>query len=214
MRLVLLGPPGAGKGTQAAAVKERLGIPHISTGEMLRGAIAAATAVGLQARSIVEAGNLVPDDLMAKLVEERLSAPDAAAGFLLDGYPRNLGQAQALDAILAGLAARLDKVVYLTADDAELARRLSGRRTCEKCGAPYHVSNAPPRVPGECDVCGGALEQRADDRDEIIARRLAVYRESTAPLVEYYRKRGLLLEVDASGEVAEITGRIIEALRA
>ncbi len=214
MRLVLLGPPGAGKGTQAAAVKERLGIPHISTGEMLRGAIAAASAVGEQAKSIVEAGNLVPDDLMAKLVEERLAAPDAAAGFLLDGYPRNLEQALALDAILAGLAAHLDKVMYLTADDAELVRRLSGRRTCGKCGAPYHLANAPPRVPGECDVCGGALEQRADDRDEIIARRLAVYRESTAPLVEYYRKRGLLLEVDASGEVAEITGRIIEALRA
>jgi len=213
MRLVLLGPPGAGKGTQAAALKERLGIPHVSTGDMLRGAIAAGSEVGVRAKAVVEAGHLVPDDLMAKMVEERLSAPDAASGFLLDGYPRNLEQAMALEAILAGLATHLDKVVYLTAGDEELVRRLSGRRTCGTCGASYHLATARPKVPGVCDACGGALEQRSDDSEEVILRRLGVYRESTAPLVAHYSESGLLLEVDALGRVAEITRRIVEALR-
>jgi adenylate kinase len=212
MRLVLLGPPGAGKGTQAAAVRERFGIPHISTGDMLRGAIMAGTPAGVKARAIVDAGNLVPDDMVAEMVRERLSAPDTAPGFLLDGYPRNIEQGATLETILQALGRKLDHVLYLALDDAEIVKRLSGRRTCGSCGAPYHVNSAPSKQQGVCDYCGGALVQREDDREEVIGRRLKVYRERTEPLVEFYRKRNLLREVDAMGTVGDVRARLADAL--
>jgi len=210
--IVIMGPPGAGKGTQAAAVRRRFGIPHVSTGGMLREAIAAATPVGKKAREIVEAGNLVPDDIMAEMVSDRLSAPDAEKGFLLDGYPRNVEQAKALEGILANRGAALDHALNLTLSDEEVVRRLSGRRTCRSCGRPFHVETAPPKKPDTCDACGGTLEQRRDDRPEVIQRRLQVYREATAPLVGYYSERNLLREVDASGSVDQVGQAIVEAL--
>ena len=213
MRLVLLGPPGAGKGTQAAAVRDMFGVPHISTGEMLRAAIAAGTPLGQRAKVIVDSGNLVPDDVMGEIVKERLSAPDALGGFLLDGYPRTLSQATTLDAILQALGEKLDHVVYLFLDDAEIVTRLSGRRTCATCGAPCHVTAAPPRVAGICDICGGALVQREDDHEAIVARRLKVYHQATAPLVDFYRRQGLLREIDARGTVHEVQARLLVALR-
>jgi adenylate kinase len=179
---------------------------------MLREAIAAGTPMGLTARTIVEAGNLVPDDVMAGMVRERLSAADTARGFLLDGYPRNLGQAVTLESILGGLGWKLDHVLYLAFGDAEIVRRLSGRRTCGGCGAPYHVENAPPRREGTCDSCGASLVQRADDAEDVVKRRLKVYGELTEPLVEFYRRRGLLREIDAAGSVAEVERRCVAAL--
>ena len=212
MRLVLLGPPGAGKGTQAAAVKDRLGVPHISTGDMLRGAIAAGTPLGRKAKLIVDGGNLVSDDVITELVRERLGAPDAKRGFLLDGYPRNLGQAKSLEIIMEGMGGRLDLVLCLTLNDAEVVARLSGRRTCASCGAPFHVATAPPGESGVCDSCRGTLCQRADDREEVIIRRLAVYKAQTAPLIAYYKDKGSLAEIDATGGVLEVRERIVKAL--
>lgn len=212
MRLVLLGPPGAGKGTQAAAVRDRLGIPHISTGDMLRGAIAAGTPLGRKAKQIVDGGNLVPDDMITEMVRERLGAPDAKNGFLLDGYPRNLGQARSLDLMLNETGQKLDLVLSLNLSDAEIVTRLSGRRTCDSCGAPFHIASAPAKVPDICDSCGGALSQRADDREEVIERRLAVYKTQTEPLGAYYRQKGILAEIDAAGGVLEIQKRLFDAL--
>jgi len=212
MRVVLIGPPGAGKGTQAAALRIRLGVPHISTGDMLREAISARTVVGEKARGIVEAGRLVPDDVMAEIVRERLEAPDAVGGFLLDGYPRNLDQAQTLDGILEGRGKGLDHVLHLALEDSEIIRRLSGRRTCESCNAPYHVTSAPPRMAGRCDVCGGRLAQRPDDKEEVVAERLKLFRERTQPLVDFYRKRGVLRDVDATGSITQVQGRLEAAL--
>ena len=212
MRLVLLGPPGAGKGTQAVAVRERYSIPHISTGDMLRGAIAAETPLGIRAKQIVDSGNLVPDDMITEMVRQRLGAADTKHGFLLDGYPRNLGQARSLEEILDGMGQKLDRVVSLELSDAVLVARLSGRRTCDACGAPYHVTSAPSRKADLCDACCGTLSQRADDREDVIAHRLAVYHAKTAPLIAFYRERGLLVEIDADGSVAEVQARIVAAL--
>jgi len=213
MMVVLLGPPGAGKGTHAAAIRDAFTIPHISTGEMLRGAIEEGSPVGLKAKTIVEDGQLVPDEVMAEMVEERLSAADAVKGFVLDGYPRNVPQARALDGILSGRSARLDRVLSLVVEDAEIVRRLSGRRTCPGCGHIYHVSGAAPRTEGRCDACGTALVRRADDQPEVIARRISVYAAQTEPLVAFYRDRGLLEEVDAMGPVPVVRERILEVLQ-
>jgi len=212
MRLVLLGPPGAGKGTQAAAVRDRLGIAHISTGDMLRGAIAAGTPLGRKAKQIVDGGNLVPDDVITEMVRERLGAPDVKRGFLLDGYPRNLDQAKSLDSILDGMGQKLDLVVSLKLSDAEIVSRLSGRRTCDGCGLPFHITSAPPKYSGICDYCGNTLSQRADDREEVILRRLAVYAAQTAPLGAFYRDKGVLAEIDATGGILQVQERIIAAL--
>lgn len=215
MRVVLLGPPGAGKGTQAAAMRERYRIPHISTGDMLRAAIAADTPLGRQAKALMEAGQLVPDDLMAVMVRERLHMADAAGGFLLDGYPRTVSQAETLDAMLDESGLALDRVLVLDLLDSEIVRRLSGRRSCAACGAPYHVTAAPPRQAGQCDHCAGlegGLMQRPDDREAVVAERLRVYRERSAPVAEHYRKRGLLSVVDAAGTVGEVERRIVAAL--
>lgn len=212
MMVVLLGPPGAGKGTHAAAITGRYGIPHVSTGDMLRSAIASGTPVGSRARAIVEAGNLVPDDVMAEMVEERLSAGDAERGAVLDGYPRNTEQAQELDKILQRGGRSVDHVLNLVVADEEIIRRLSGRRTCGSCGATYHVDNAPPERPEICDRCGEALQQRPDDRPEVIERRLEVYRESTEPLIGLYAGRGLIREVNAVGTIGAVRQRVIDAL--
>ncbi len=214
MRLVLFGPPGAGKGTQAAAVKERFGIPHISTGDMLREAIAAGTPVGARAKVIVETGGLVQDEVVGEVVAERLSRPDARKGFLLDGFPRTLRQAEILAVVLEARKEPLDHVVKLSLSDDEVVRRLSGRRTCGACGAPFHVALSPPRRQGVCDACGGALKQRDDDREDVIRNRLSVYEAQTAPLAAHYAAKGLLREVDGSGSVEEVRRRVLAALDA
>lgn len=214
MRVVLLGPPGVGKGTQASAMKGWLSVPHISTGDMLREAIAEGTAVGLVVKKIVDAGDLVPDDVMADMVRERLGADDASGGFILDGYPRTLGQGETLRSILKEDGKALDHAVCLTVDQKEIIRRLSARRTCAECGALYNLSDAPPRKEGHCDRCGGNLLQRDDDREEVISRRLAVYEKMTEPLIGFYREEGILKEIDAGGTVQEVARRVSEALRA
>jgi adenylate kinase len=214
MRIVLLGPPGAGKGTQAALLVRRLRLPHVSTGEMLRAAIAAGSDVGRAAEALVKEGRLVPDPLVRRIVEARLAAEDCRAGFVLDGYPRNLHQARELDEILAGMGTRLDLAVELSLDADEIVRRLSGRRTCTGCGTVYHLELHRPARPGACDRCASPLVQREDDREEAIRERLRVYAEATAPLVEHYRGRGLLRTVSAAEPVEEVAARVRRALEA
>lgn len=214
MRLILLGPPGAGKGTQAQRLAERLGIPQVSTGDILRAAVAAGTPLGREAKATMDRGALVPDGVVIGIIRERLKAPDCARGYILDGFPRTVAQAEALDETLGGMGTPLTAVLSLTVDPEELVRRLAGRRSCGSCGAAYHLETAPPRSPGRCDRCGGELFQREDDREETIRKRLAVYRDQTAPLVEYYRGRGLLKEVDGRGEIADVFARICRLLGA
>ncbi|GIW71448.1 MAG: adenylate kinase [Planctomycetota bacterium] len=212
MRLVLLGPPGAGKGTQARRLAERRGWAHISTGDMLREAVRKQTPAGQKAEPLLAAGQLVPDALVLELVAERLAEPDARGGFILDGYPRNPQQAEDLAALLRERGLGLDRVVLLRLEDEAIVRRMAGRRSCPECGAVYHLEFAPPRVPQRCDRCGAALVQREDDREEVVRRRLETYRQKTAPLIEHYRAQGLLVEVDASGEVDQVSQRIEQAL--
>ncbi|MEP0766080.1 MAG: adenylate kinase [Fimbriimonadia bacterium] len=212
MRLVLLGPPGVGKGTQAKLLQERLGVPQISTGDLLREAVARATPIGLKAKTYMDAGELVPDDVIIGIVEERLAKPDAREGFLLDGFPRTVPQAEALAALLDKHSIPLDAVLALEGNEETLVRRLSGRRVCSSCAATYHVDNAPPKVEGVCDQCSGSLIVRDDDRPEAIRNRLQVYARSTAPLLDFYRERGQLLTVDASGTAAEVFEAVWAAL--
>jgi adenylate kinase len=214
MRVVLVGAPGAGKGTQAKALTRHYEIPHISTGDIFRAASAAGTELGLRAQRFMDAGDLVPDEVTIAIMRERLAAPDTAAGFVLDGFPRTLPQAESLQATLADLGTPLDVVLELQVDDDEVVRRLSGRRTCGNCGHIWHVEFEPPREPGVCDLCGGELVQRDDDLPATILRRLEVYAEQTAPLVGYYRAAGLLRSVCATGVVDEITKASIDALEA
>lgn len=202
-RIVFLGPPGAGKGTQAALLARDLGIPHLSTGDLLRGAVAARTPLGLEADDHMRAGRLVPDDLVLKILEERLARPDARTGFLLDGFPRNLAQAETLDRLTS-----LDAVVSFDVDSEELVRRLSDRRVCPQCQTVYNLSSRPPQAPGLCDKDGTTLVQRPDDRPEAVAMRLKVYATQTAPLLEFYRARGLLRPVDARGSLDEVARRV------
>jgi adenylate kinase len=213
VRLVLFGAPGVGKGTQAAALHVRCGVPHLSTGDMLRAAIREGTRLGLEARSIVERGGLVPDELISDMMGERLQANDVKNGFILDGFPRTIAQAHYLDRALAGQGRALDRVVNLVVDEAEIAERLGGRRSCGQCGANYHVTFKPPRTEGVCDACGGALVRRADDAPEVIEERLRVYAGQTEPVLGHYRALGLLQNVDGRGEPSVVTDRILEALR-
>ncbi|MBQ9393419.1 MAG: adenylate kinase [Oscillospiraceae bacterium] len=208
MKLILLGAPGAGKGTQADILKKRLGIPAISTGNILRAAIKNGTPVGLQAKAYMDAGHLVPDDVIIGVIRERLQEEDCAGGFILDGVPRTIAQAEALEA--AGI--RFDAVIALEIPDEHIVDRMGGRRVCERCGASYHIVNVPSKVDGVCDSCGGALVQRKDDTPETVLDRLAVYHRQTEPLKGFYEARGILKTVRDRGQVAETTRAILEAL--
>jgi len=209
--LVLLGPPGAGKGTQARWVVEALGIPQISTGDMLRAARQAGTPLGRQADVYMSAGRLVPDEVVVGLVSERLREADCARGFLLDGFPRTIPQAEALDAELARHGRKLRTVVALEVDDETLVRRLSGRRTCAACNRIWHLEFDPPPAVDAC-TCGGTLQQRDDDKEATIRNRLRVYHEQTAPLLAYYERQGVLRRVDGSGTADEVRRRVAEAV--
>ena len=212
MRLILLGPPGAGKGTQAKLLTVRLGAPQISTGDILRQAVADGTELGREAKSFMDRGALVPDDVVIGIIEERLRKPDCAKGYLLDGFPRTLRQAQALSQTLTALHASLDRVLSVEVPEEELVKRLAGRRVCRGCGQMYHVDANPARQPGVCDRCGEALYQRDDDKEETIRHRLRVYQEQTEPLVAYYGKLGLLARIDGRGKIEEIFTRILQGL--
>lgn len=207
-----MGPPGVGKGTQAKSLSRRLGLLHVSTGDILRVAVRDDAPLGRRARPYVESGRLVPDDLMGELIGERLARPDARGGFVLDGFPRTAEQVAALDGVLARLGLELDRVLLIVAPEAEIVRRLSGRRVCPSCGALFHVQSRPPRIEGVCDACGTALVQRADDREDVVRERLNVYERETLPVARAYRDRGLLLEVDGSGTPEEVFRRIREGL--
>jgi adenylate kinase len=213
MRLVLVGPPGAGKGTQAEFISAHLAVPKISTGDIFRANVSQGTDLGQQAKKYMDAGDLVPDEITIGMVRERLAEPDARAGFLLDGFPRNVPQARILDEILAEAGAPLDVVLELVVDDDEVVRRLSGRRTCRSCGHIWHVDFDPPTHEGVCDICGGELFQRDDDKPETIRHRLEVYYEQTSPLVGYYAEARILVGIDAMGPVDDVTDRAIAALR-
>ena len=211
MRLVFLGPPGAGKGTQARALAQEWGVPHIATGDMLRDAAAAGTPLGRQARAFMERGALVPDDVIIGLIAERLAEPDAKRGFVLDGFPRTIPQAEALDRLLAEREQGLDRVIYFDVSEDELLRRLTGRRACPACQATYHVTANPPRRPGVCDRCGTELVQRPDDREDTVRTRLKVYAEQTAPLLEHYRRRAVLATVAGTGAIEAVRDAVRRA---
>ena len=208
MKLILLGPPGAGKGTQAEILNKKLGIPTISTGNILRAAVKNGTPVGLKAKESMDAGKLVPDEVIIGVISERLAEADCQNGFILDGVPRTIPQAEALEK--AGISC--DAVVSIEISDEEIVERMAGRRVCTACGAPYHVKNMPPNVEGVCDACGGKLEARADDKPEVVRDRLQVYHKETAPLKDFYAARNLLKTVDNQPTVAETTTAILNAL--
>ena len=213
MRLVLVGPPGAGKGTQAQFIAARFAVPKISTGDIFRANVSAGTELGIEARKYMDAGDLVPDEVTIGMVKDRLSHDDALDGFLLDGFPRTVHQAEVLDELLAAQRGPLDVVLELVVDDEEVVRRLSGRRTCRRCGHVWHHDFDPPTTPGACDRCGGELFQRDDDQEGTIRHRLEVFVDQTSPLIGYYGERGLLRGVDATGPVEDVTERAINALR-
>jgi adenylate kinase len=213
MRLILVGPPGAGKGTQAVHLAAHFKIPHISTGDIFRANLKNGTELGKQAQSYMDRGELVPDSVTNEMVRDRLGNSDVANGFLLDGFPRNTNQAKVLDGILTDRNMPLDAVLELSIDRAEIIKRLSGRRTCQNCSATFHIDFEKPKQPGICDKCNGALYQREDDKEEVIARRLEIYAEQTEPIIAYYQKTGILKKVSAVGKVSQITQKVITSLR-
>ena len=213
MRLILVGPPGAGKGTQAVHLASNFAIPHISTGDIFRFNIKGQTPLGLLAKSYMDKGDLVPDSVTNDMVKDRLTHPDTKNGFLLDGYPRNIEQADFLAAVLKENATPLDAVLEFSLENAEIIKRLSGRRVCRGCAAISHVEFDMPKVAGLCDACGGELYQRDDDKEEVIANRLAVYAQQTEPIINYYKKSGLLKTISAVGGVLDIAARAIDALK-
>lgn len=208
-RIVLLGPPGAGKGTQARSLADRLRVPHLSTGDLLREAARAKTSLGEEADVYMRAGRLVPDELVLRILRERLGRPDAANGYILDGYPRNVAQANELDRITA-----IDRVLAFDIPEAVLVERLTQRWTCPKCGTAYNLATRPPKTAGTCDLDGTPLAQRADDAPAAVRTRLAVYNEQTAPLLEHYRRKGRLTPIDATGDPGQVAGRLRIALEA
>ena len=211
--MILVGPPGAGKGTQAKLLERELNVPHISSGDLLREAVRRQTPLGIAARQYLERGELVPDDILLGAMEDRLSARDCAAGFILDGFPRTVAQADALGLMLARVKAQLEAVISLKVPREELVRRLAGRRTCRTCGALYHLELNPPRAAGVCDLCGGQLYQREDDQEDTIRARLDVYDRQTAPLLAYYAAVGLLGEVDGTGAQSQVFERILRRIQ-
>lgn len=211
--MILMGPPGAGKGTQAKLLQQKLRVPHISSGDLLRNAVKEQTPLGLQAKRYMERGELVPDSILLGAIEERLGQPDTKKGFILDGFPRTVGQAEALATMLAKIGSGIDCVTSITVPKDDLVARLCGRRTCRECGAMYHVTFNPPRKPGVCDKCGGELYQREDDREETIRARLGVYERETAPLLALYRQRGVLREVEGTGTQEQVFARVLEQVQ-
>lgn len=214
MNLILLGPPGAGKGTQAVLLEKHFGIPQISTGDMLRSAVKASTPMGLKAKTFMDAGDLVPDEVVVGIVRERLQEPDCANGFILDGFPRTVPQADALNDSLVQLAKELDGVISLQVDINALVERLTGRRTCKSCGKGFHIKFEPPAANGACSACGGELMQRDDDHEETIRRRMDAYHQQTAPLEDYYRQAGLLMSVDGMSAIEDVQQEILVGLQA
>ncbi len=214
MKLILLGPPGAGKGTQAKMLTEKFSIPQISTGDILRAAVKEGTPMGRKAKAFMDAGGLVPDAVVVGIVRERLQEDDCRSGFILDGFPRTVAQADALQASLQEMDKELDRVVSLAVDAEALVERLTGRRTCRQCGRGYHVKFDPPQQAGICDACGGALFQRDDDQEETIRKRLQVYADQTAPLISYYRQAGVLMELDGMLPIPQVQQEMLSRLQA
>jgi len=212
MNIILLGPPGAGKGTQAKRLIDKYGIPQISTGDMLRAALKEGTPLGLEAKKYMDKGALVPDTVVIGLVKERIQQKDCAKGYMLDGFPRNVSQAEALDKMLTDLGQKIDDVVCIEVPNDELVARLTGRRTCRDCGAGYHVMFDPPKKEGVCDKCGGELYQRDDDNETTVKSRLEVYADQTEPLIDYYDKQGKLRRINGVGDMEVIFGRITSVL--
>jgi adenylate kinase len=213
MRIVLVGPPGAGKGTQAAFLAKNLGIPHISTGDLFRANISQGTELGKQAKAYMDAGKLVPDEVTIGMAKDRMEQPDAANGFLLDGFPRNVSQAEALDEMLKAEGMKLDAVLDLEVPEDEVVKRIAGRRICRNDSSHvFHVTYKQPKSEGVCDVCGGELYQRDDDSEETVRTRLEVYHTQTEPIIDYYAAQGLVVTISALGKVEEVTGRAMEAL--
>ena len=212
-RVIFLGPPGAGKGTQASRLAREAGVPQVATGDMLREAAKNGTRLGLEAEQYMKRGALVPDEVVIGLVDERLAQADAKPGWLLDGFPRTVAQAEALDGLLHRRQQNLDRVIFFDVPRSELLRRLTGRRVCPKCGAVFHIVSNPPAVADRCDRCGGALQQRDDDAETAVAHRLEVYANQTAPLLDYYRRRGVLTQVQGDGPVDRVAADIRKALQ-
>lgn len=212
MRLVLLGPPGVGKGTQASSIVKKYDIPHISTGDIFRENIKNGTALGITAKEYMDKGLLVPDELVVSIVKDRLSKDDCKEGFLLDGFPRTVEQAEALDSELSQMGIKLDKVVNIDADEGILIERVTGRRICKTCGATYHINNMPPKVEGICDIDQGTLYQRDDDKVETVKTRIQVYLKQTQPLIKYYKDKGLILDVDGTRPIDEVFKTIVDSL--
>ncbi|EGX59522.1 adenylate kinase [Streptomyces zinciresistens K42] len=214
MRIVLVGPPGAGKGTQAAFLAKNLSIPHISTGDLFRANISRQTELGKLAKSYMDAGNLVPDEVTIGMAKDRMEQPDAEGGFLLDGFPRNVSQAEALDEMLQAESMKLDAVLDLEVPEEEVVKRIAGRRICRKDSSHvFHVTYSPPKNEGVCDVCGGELYQRDDDSEGTVRKRLEVYHTQTEPIIDYYKAQGLVVTISALGKVEEVTARAMEALQ-
>ena len=212
MNLILLGPPGAGKGTQAKILAKKFKIPQISTGDILRGAVKNQTPMGIKAKSYMDAGSLVPDEVVVGIVEERLARPDCAIGFILDGFPRTVGQADALNRTLAGMGKTIEHVISITVDKEELLGRITGRRTCRLCGKGYHLLFDPPKRNGACDECGGELYQRDDDSEETMRNRLDVYEKQTAPLIAYYAQESLLRTICGTGSIEDIQQNLLAGI--
>ena len=213
MRLILVGPPGAGKGTQAVALAAHYKIPHISTGDIFRANLKNGTDLGKKAQSFMDRGELVPDSVTNEMVKDRLGNSDVINGFLLDGFPRNTNQAEVLDAILIEKKMPLDAALELSIDNSEIVKRLSGRRTCRNCSATFHKDFEKPKVDGVCDKCNGELYQREDDKEEVITRRLEIYAQQTEPIISYYKNAGILKNMSAIGDVSEITQKVIALLK-
>jgi adenylate kinase len=212
LQVILLGAPGSGKGTQAGLAAEQLGISHVASGDLFRAAVNRGDELGNKVKSYMEKGLLVPDEITIKMIMQRISEPDCAKGFMLDGFPRTLEQAKALDTAMAERRAVIDRVVYINVSTDELVRRLGGRFICRECQAPYHMVSSPPETPGKCDKCGGELYQRADDTPETVRKRIDVYLSETAPLIDYYRASNKLVEVSGEGAIDSISKRLIQAV--
>ena len=212
MRIVLLGPPGAGKGTQAALLAERAGFAHVATGDLFRAHLSRGTELGKLAKTYMDSGALVPDDVTTRMVLERFHEPDAKDGFVLDGFPRTIPQAEALDAALSDAGQAVDRALLIEVDREELVQRLAGRWVCRQCQAPYHQRSAPPAKPGVCDVCGGELAQRDDDKPEVVGARLETYERETGPLAGYYQRQGKLVRIDGLGGIEAVAEELERAI--